>query len=417
MKAEIITVGTELLFGDTLDTHSSYLSRECRQLGITIQYHTSIGDVQEHMYQLFELATQRSDLVIVCGGLGPTMDDMTKETLADFLGVQLVMDEKIRQDIHRYIQNRYQFIPQNNNKQAYVFPNGTIFPNHYGTAPGLAVSFKSTTYIVLPGPPKELIPMFTKYVRPFLIRLFPDQRKICYTDLLFFGIGESFLEDQIKDLVTHAKNPHIATYLSKSGVQLRITGHGDDESIIRKEIDQLKQEILKRIGEYCYSEENQSLEEVLIQKLQKQQKTISCIEGLTGGLFSHLLSTVPGSQSVFQGGWIGKAFFAEKTGEFVSSSNHHHPKINLPICTPNALAEQALDQWGSDFGVSISGIYESSSQGKMKGRIDIGLAEKNEFTRVYRVSLMGTTQRIQQSAARYAMFILQQRLKKGEATS
>lgn len=417
MKAEIITVGTELLFGDTIDTHSSFLSRECRQLGISIQYHTSIGDVRDHMYELFELATQRSDLVIVCGGLGPTMDDMTKEILADFLGVELVLDEKLKNKIHRQLQDRYQLVPQNNNKQAYVFPNGTIFPNHYGTAPGLAISLKSTTYILLPGPPKELIPMFTRYIRPYLIRLFPDHRKICYTDLLFFGMGESFLEDQIKDLIIHAKNPHIATYLSKSGVQLRITGHGDDESVIHKEIEQLKKEILNRIGEYCYSEKNESLEEVLVQNLKKHRKTISCIEGFTGGLFSHLLSTVPGSHSVFRGASIGEAFLSNKTRKWVPSPKQNWKETYKFVWTPDVLAEQALDQWGSDFGISISGIYQASSLGKMKGRIDIGLAEKNEFTRIYRLSLSGSAQRIQESAARYAMFILQQRLKKGEATS
>lgn len=418
MKAEIITVGTELLIGDTVDTHSSFLSRHCLHIGISVHCHTSIGDDQKRMLELFHIATTRSDLVIICGGLGPTMDDKTKETLGQYLGIELVSDLEVTKHLERYFYERYhEKIPSNNYKQTYVFPQGIVFPNDHGTAPGLAISKNQTTYVLLPGPPKELVPMFEKYVRPFLIGLLPAKQIILHDDLSFFGIGESLLEDKISDLVEHSLNPSVATYIYKSSVIVRITGRGSDRSKVQQQIDKCKKKILNRVGEYCYSEQKEKIEEVVVRMLCNQNRTVAFAESCTGGLLAHYISTVPGCSSVFHGGLVSYTNQAKEKLKLVSSSAL---KTNGSVhwMTAKAMAENVFMQFDTDFALSITGVAGPSSvEEKPVGIVYIGLSERGEPTRIYQLKFRGSRQTIQQSAARHALFILQQRLKKGEVTS
>lgn len=418
MKAEIITIGTELLIGDTVDTHSSFLSRQCLHIGISVQYHTSIGDDPARMRELFHVATTRSDLIMICGGLGPTIDDQTKEILAQYLQVELVPDPDVTRHLERYFYERYRKkIPSNNYKQTYVFPQGMVFPNDHGTAPGLAISKNRKTYILLPGPPRELVPMFEKYVRPFLIGLRPEKQLLLYNDLSFFGIGESLLEEKIRDLVEDDDHPHLATYLYESSVIFRITGRGSNQSKVQQQIDQCKKKILRRVGAYCYSEQKEKLEETVVRTLHTQHQTVACAESCTGGLLSHLITTVPGSSSVFHGGVVSYTNQAKEQLQLVSSSDL---KSNGSIheMTAKSMAENVLKQFDTDFALSITGVAGPSSvEEKPVGIVFIGLAEKKETTRIYQFKFRGSRQTIQQFAARHALFILQQRLKKGEVTS
>lgn len=414
MNAEIITIGTELMLGDTVDTHSSFLSRECRQLGISVLYHTSVDDDYTRLLSLFQMVSARSQLVIICGGLGPTMDDITKEVLADFLGIALVPDLSLVTKLEDHFKD-HQSIPPGNYKQTYVFPQGVVFPNHHGTAPGLAISVNETTYILLPGPPKELIPLFQKNIRPFLSHLFPEKESIVYRELSFFGISESILEDKIKDLIKQADNPILATYLYETGVLLRITGKGEQVKMMRR-IEQLKREILQRVGEYCYSEQKEKLEEVVVHRLKAKNQTLGCVEDCTGGLLTHLLSKVSGSETTLQGGWITHSHQAKVRHQLVSAEQlANYGAVHAK--TTRFMAEQALGQLETDFALSITGVTEPFEKAKPVGTIYIGLAEREKPTHVYQLSLRGTRKRIQQSAARHALFILQQRLRKGEATS
>lgn len=418
MNAEIITVGSELLIGDTIDTHSSFLSRQCLHIGISVQYHTSVGDNQEQMLKMFRIASSRSDLVIVCGGLGPTMDDQTKETLGEFLGIQLVQDPEVTKRLERHFYERYQKrIPSNNYKQTYVFPQGIVFPNDHGTAPGLAVSKNQTTYVLLPGPPRELVPMFERYVRPFLVGLLSSKSISYYSDLSFFGLGESLLEDKIRDLVKSSHNPRLATYIYESSVILRITGTGKDQSKVQQQIEMYKEKVLQRIGEYCYSEQKEKIEEAVVKTLQQQNWTVAVAESCTGGLLAHLITTVPGSSAVFHGGLVSYTYQAKEELKLVSRTTLDQlGSIHWHIA--KQMAENVRERFDTDFALSITGVAGPSSvEGKPVGLVYIGFSEKGKSTRTYQFKFRGSRETIQQSAARYALFILQQRLKKGEVTS
>lgn len=412
MRAEIITVGSELVFGRTIDTHSAYLSRECFQLGIEVFYHTSVGDNRERLYQSIALARSRSDLVFLCGGLGPTMDDLTKETLADFLEIELVQDGDTLQRLNKIFAHRT-FIPSNNLKQTYVFPTGTVFINDYGTAPGLAVIQDGVIYVLLPGPPSELIPMFRMSVKGFLEQIFNEGAIRTHT-LSFFGIGESDLEDRLQDIMVLKPDLRIATYAKEAELTLCITAKADDLDQINQQIQSTRSEILDRVGVYCFSEDEESLEEITISFLRKSAQSISVAESCSGGLLSYLLSTVPGSSRELKGGSV--CYTNQIKNEVVGV-----PEIVLNMYgavssqTAEVLAERTRECFQTDFSLSITGIAGPAKvEEKPIGLVYIALAEKNQTTRTYQFQFSGSRKRIQLFAAKYALFILLQRIKKGE---
>ncbi|MBA4494411.1 competence/damage-inducible protein A [Paenactinomyces guangxiensis] len=417
MRAEIITVGTELLLGQTLDRHSAYLSQECSSLGIDVYFHTSVGDDARRLLEVIRIASSRSDLVLLCGGLGPTMDDLTKETLARFLKVNLIQDSASLAHLQKIFAGRSLPIPENNYKQTYVFPGGTVFPNENGTAPGLAITSAGITYVLMPGPPKELVPMFEHHVRPFLIGLLPEKQVIVSHPLSFFGIGESLLEKRLSDIIEQQTNPVIATYAKEAGVTLRLTAKARDDQAAHDLIAPVRAQILDRVGEYCFSEEDSSLEEVVVSLLRQQKRSIALAESCTGGLAAHLLSTVPGSSHTLKGGFV--SYTDEVKNEIV-----HVPKQVLieegaiSSAAAEAMAQQTRQQFQSDFALSITGVAgPDPAEGKPVGQVFVGLAEVHQPTRVYQYLLKGSRQRIQLLAAKHALFILQQRLKKGETTT
>jgi nicotinamide-nucleotide amidase len=414
MLAEIITVGTELITGSTVDTHSAYLSRECFSLGVEVQFHSTVGDDRKRLLEAIRLAASRSGLVFLCGGLGPTLDDLTKETLAEFLGVELVRDPVVQERLEWYFEGRGTPMPPNNYKQALVFPGGMVFQNDHGTAPGLAVTQEGVTFVLLPGPPGELIPMFEKSVRPFLQDRIAGGQVFVSESLSFYGIGESALEEKVKDLVEAGNNPVVATYAKEAGVVLRITARAESEEKARQAILPVKKEIMRRVGHYCFSEREQSLEEVIVSTLTREGKTIAVAESCTAGLLSHLLATVPGCSRVLKGGFVVYADQAKESVAGVPADILSRFGAVSPE-TAEALATAALERFDADFALSVTGVAgPDSSEGKPPGLVFIGLAEAGKPTRVYRLSLKGNRRRIQLHAAKTACFILQQRLKKGE---
>lgn len=412
MRAEIITVGSELVLGRTTDTHSAYLSKECFQLGIEVFFHTSVGDDRQRLYQSISLAHSRSDLVFLCGGLGPTMDDLTKETLADFLKVELVQDKDTLQRLHKIFAHR-PFIPPNNLKQTYVFPNGTVFVNNYGTAPGLTVMHDGVLYVLLPGPPSELIPMFKTCVKDFLERNV-SEGAIRTHILSFFGIGESNLEDRLQDIMVLRHDLRVATYVKDAEVTLCITVKANELKQIIHQIESTRREILDRVGAYCFSEEDQSLEDIVIILLRKRGQSVSVAESCSGGLLSYLLSTVPGSSGELVGGSV--CYTNEIKNEVVGvpeSVLNTYGAVSRK--TAEVLAERTRKRFYTDFSISITGVAGPASiEDKPVGLVYIAISEKNQPTRTYQFQFSGSRKRIQLFAAKYALFILLQRLKKGE---
>ncbi|TCS92586.1 competence/damage-inducible protein A [Hazenella coriacea] len=415
MRAEIITVGTELLLGQTLDRHSQYLSQECSPLGIGVYYHTSVGDNRQRLLEVIQLASSRSELIFLCGGLGPTMDDLTKETLAEYLDVRLIQDPETVTHLEKLFVGRT--IATNNFKQTYVFPDGVVFTNQNGTAPGLSVKSKGVTYICLPGPPNELVPMFETSIRPFLLQLLPEKQVIDSHTLSFFGIGESLLEERLNDIIENQTNPTIAPYAKEAGVTLRITAKAKDKTTAHAMVQPTLSAIMERVGEYCFSEKEESLEEVVISFLKQQQRTLSVVESCTGGLLAHMVTSVPGSSEVFKGGIVS----------YTNEVKNQIAQVPLDVLqqhgavsswTAESLATQTLKQFQTDLSLSITGVAgPDPSEGKPVGLVYIGLAEKGQPSRVYQFQFKGSRRRIQLLAAKYALFILQQCLKKGETTT
>lgn len=414
MQVEIITVGTELISGQTLDRHSHYLSRECFTLGIPVHYHTSVGDHPQQLFEVMKLASQRANLIFICGGLGPTEDDLSKETLAQYLQEELIQDPEVVAHLKRFFQKRSAPIPINNFKQSYVFKNGIVFHNEHGTAPGLAITKNQVTYILLPGPPGELKPMFETRVRPFLLEKLSTEAKIVIRNYSFFDIGESRLAEVLNDLIRESKNPLLATYALEVGVILRATAFAKTEAEAESLFASIEDEIFKRTGNYCYSTENESLEQVVFRLLSKQNLSVAFAESCTGGLLSHLLTTVPGSSAVLKGGIV--CYTDEVKASLVQVPHDLLKRYGaVSFQTAKALAENTRAQLNADFAVSTTGVAgPSSAEGKPVGLVWIGLAEKGKTTKVYRLDLNGSRERIQLVAAKYALFILQQRLKKGE---
>ena len=285
MVAELVCVGTELLLGNIVNTNAAYLSEMCARLGLSMYYQTVVGDNEERMYGVISQAVERSDVVILCGGLGPTQDDMTKEVAAKVMGKKLVEDEHSRRCIQEYMDNYLISHPDmtltaNNWKQAVVPEGAIVLDNANGTAPGLILEENGKLVILLPGPPNELIPMFENQVYPFLHSRQPE---VIYSRMVkVCGIGESMLEEQIRDLIDSQTNPTIATYAKTGEVHLRITARAEDEAAAKKMIKPMIRELKERFGKNIYTtDEKKTLEDCVVDLLKDQKLTLTTVESCT----------------------------------------------------------------------------------------------------------------------------------------
>ncbi|MDO6354322.1 competence/damage-inducible protein A [Caloramator sp. CAR-1] len=300
MIAEVISIGTELLLGDIVNTNAQYIARRLKDLGIFVYYQTVVGDNEKRLMDAFEIAFKRSDIVITTGGLGPTQDDLSKEVAAKYFNKNLILDEETLRSVEEYFSRRKLPLTEGIKKQALIIEGAKALKNDYGTAPGIYFEKNGKVLIMMPGPPKEMIPLFENRVVPILLR---------YTDnilmskvLRIAGIGESFVEDRIKDLIEDQTNPTIAPYVKDGEVTLRITAKAKDEREAIELIEPLVKEINERLEGYVYGEGDTSLEEVLGNLLLKHNLKIAVAESCTGGMITSRLVNFPGiSASLVEG--------------------------------------------------------------------------------------------------------------------
>ena len=302
MKAEIISVGTEILLGDIVNTNSQYLARELANMGIEVYYQSTVGDNEERILNAFEESLKRNDIVITTGGLGPTNDDITKEVACKYFGQELVLNEPSLEKISNYFKRLNIKLSDNNKKQAYFPKEAIILENNHGTAPGAILKKDNKMIVVLPGPPREMKPMFEDAVKPYLEKY--TNSVLVSRILRTFGIGESLLEEEIIDIIKEQTNPTIAPYAKDSEAILRITAKADNkeeaENLIKPVVDKIKE----RVGEYIYGEGETSLEDEVSKLLVKKNLTIAVAESCTGGLVSSSLINYPGISSVFMEGCV-----------------------------------------------------------------------------------------------------------------
>lgn len=303
MTAEIICVGTELLLGNIVNTNAAYMAEQLAGVGISCYYQSVVGDNEERLLETINIAMKRSEVIILSGGLGPTEDDLSKETAAKACKRKLVMHESSRQAIEDYFASKGITPTENNWKQALIPEGAKVIANANGTAPGIIIEEKNCKLILLPGPPGELIPMFEGTVIDYLNALTPgvivsQTVKIC-------GIGESSVETQIKDLIDSQTNPTIATYAKIGEVHIRVTAAAVDKKEAKKLIKPVVKELKERFGNYIYTtDEKVSLEQAVVDLLLANNLTVTAAESCTGGMFSARLINVSGVSEVYKSGYV-----------------------------------------------------------------------------------------------------------------
>lgn len=303
MVAEILSVGTEILMGEIINTNASFIAAECVKAGISCYNQQVVGDNAGRLKSAFELALSRSDIVIASGGLGPTEDDLTKETAAELFGYELVEHAPSKKALEEFFAKRNRPVSKNNYKQIMFPKESVVLPNPNGTAPGVIMSKDDKHIILMPGPPSEMKPMFLDHVKPFLEKL--SDGVICSVTVKETGIGESAAEDLIADLIDSQTNPTIATYAKTGEVHIRISARAENKKEAKKLITPVKKEILKRFGDHVFTtDENVTLEEAIVKILKKKELSLTCAESCTGGLLSGRLISVPGISDIYKSGFI-----------------------------------------------------------------------------------------------------------------
>lgn len=414
MIAEIIAVGTELLMGQINNTNARYISARFPDADVYVYYHTVVGDNPGRLSACLNHALERADVVITTGGLGPTQDDLTKETISKALRLELIPDKETLEGIHRFFKERGRVAAPNNEKQGY-FPKGAlILRNDNGTAPGCLIEKDGKIIIMMPGPPWEMEPMFEKSVLPYFMK---DARSKLYSVYLrMFGIGESSMEDIINDLVTEQSNPTIAPYAKRGEITLRITakynpGEDDPKKIIAPVLD----EINKRLGEYIYSYKNEELNEKVANMLIERNCKIALAESCTGGMLTSMLTDIPGISAVLDRSVVTYSYEAKISELGVrADSLEKHGAVSKDVA--EEMAQGIRKSAGSDIGIGITGIAgpEGGTDDKPVGLVYVALADK-EGTVVKKLNLWGDRDRIRHSTCLNALDMIRKNLNKAKA--
>lgn len=389
MNAEIIAVGSELLLGQITNTNARYISSQLAELGINVYYHTVVGDNPERLKDAIEVAESRADLLIFSGGLGPTKDDLTKETIARHLNTELVMDEVALKSIQAFFKRANRPMTDNNKKQALVLNSCEVLENHHGMAPGMFYSANDRVYILLPGPPKEMEPMFQFEAKPLLAKWLNQGDVIISHVLRFYGIGEAELETRIQDILDLQSNPTIAPLASDGEVMLRITAKTSTEEDAWELIHQTKEVILERVGIHLYGYNNDSLVSSAAKLLIQNGLTIAAAESLTAGLFQSELATISGISDTLIGGVVIYTADSKINQLGVPKEIIEDYGVVSEQCAI-AMATRVKTMFGSDIGVGLTGAAgPTSHDNEPAGSIWIALAWQNNEIKTIKLELSG----------------------------
>lgn len=415
MKAEIIAVGTEILTGQIVNTNAQFLSEKLAEIGVDVYFQTAVGDNEARLLSLLEIASQRSNLVILTGGLGPTEDDLTKQTLAKFLGKALVFDPQAQEKLDIFFAHRPDYArTPNNERQAQIVEEATPLPNETGLAVGGVSEVDGVTYVVLPGPPSELKPMVLNQLLPKLM----TGTKLYSRVLRFFGIGESQLVTILADLIDHQTDPTLAPYAKTGEVTLRLSTKAVSQEKADQALDILENQILSRqtfegisLRDICYGYgEETSLASVVVEELKKRQKSITAAESLTAGLFQATLADFSGVSAIFNGGFV--TYSLEEKSKMLDISEQELKEHGVVSeFTARKMAEQARLKTQSDYGVSLTGVAGPDSlEGHPAGTVFIGLAHA-KGTEVIKANIAGRSRAdVRQIAVMHAFNLVRKAL-------
>lgn len=382
---ELISVGTEILLGDILNTDAQFLSIELARLGISVIHQSTVGDNRERLLAQLKEATDRSDIIILSGGLGPTPDDLTKEVCCEFFGKKMFLHEPTVEKIKTYFSTKGMKMAQNNLKQAMLPKDCVIFPNDNGTAPGMAIEKDGVHILVLPGPPRELKPMFRNCAVPYLMQF--SDRIIVSHNIRTFGIGESLMAERVNDLFD-TENPTVAPYAKDGEALLRVTAMARTKEEAENLCKPVINEIKNRLDGFVYGVDYTCIEEAVIEKLKEKHMKVATAESCTGGLIAKRITDVPGASEVFDCGIISYANEIKHRVLGVSEDDlNKYGAVSEPVA--RQMAQGALKVSGADIAVSVTGIAgpDSDSTNKPVGLVYIGLADRdNVWVRELRTS-------------------------------
>ncbi len=388
-KAEILCVGTELLLGDIINTNASFIAQQLASLGIAVYRQGVVGDNADRLRQTLEEAFSRADLLILSGGLGPTYDDLTKETAADFFGRRMIRDESVLREIETYFMARYGDLAKmtpNNRKQADVPEGAIVLHNPNGTAPGIILEGGGKTAVLLPGPPRELEPMMADQVVPYLMKR--TGRVFVSRSIHLAEIGESAVEAALEHLMRESANPTLAPYAKDGEVRLRVTASAKtEEEAVFLCNDMIAKEKNSSVAPYIYGIDIGTAEEALVHALATRGLTVAAAESCTGGLVAARLTSVSGASAVLHGSFVTYAEEAKESLVGVSrESLDRYSAVSETVAAE--MARGARERMRSDIGISVTG-YAGPSGGTEKdpvGTVYIGISTKKE-TSVKRLAL------------------------------
>lgn len=411
MTVELISVGTELLLGNIVNTNANYLSKKCAQLGYSLYYQVTVGDNEGRLCDSLKSALSRSDVVILTGGLGPTQDDMTKETVAKVLGKELIMDEHTKERIASFFKFRYHSIPippvitENNWKQALKIDGCIVLDNDNGTAPAYIIEEGDKVVVLLPGPPSEMIPLFDQKVYPYLSK---KQDQIFVSSMVkICGVGESKAETDILDLIESQTNPTVAPYAKDAQVHFRITAAAKSQEEGEELIKPVVLELYRRFGDHIYStKESEELEDVVVNLLTNRGFTLTTAESCTGGLLTGRLVNVAGVSKVYKEGFITYSNEAKikHLGVKEETLNTYGAVSSQ---TAQEMAIGAAKNTHSDVALAITGIAgpDGGTPEKPVGLVYVGCYVDGKVT-VKELRLRGNRQRVREQSIILSMDLL-----------
>ncbi|MBW9144943.1 competence/damage-inducible protein A [Clostridium sp. CM027] len=396
MKAEILSVGTEILLGDIVNTNAQYIAKRLADLGISVYHQCVVGDNPERLLESYRLAFSRADLVITSGGLGPTKDDLTKEVAFEYFGKRSVVHEASLKIIEDYFKDMNRPMTKSNKKQAYFPVDAVVIPNNNGTAPGCIIEKNGKIIALLPGPPWEMKPMFEEAVIPYLKKF--AQGVLVSKVLRVIGVGESSAEEMIEDILNNQTNPTVAPYAKAGEMTFRITAKANTQEEGTRLIAPMEDEIRRRLGNNIYGEGNTTLENVLGEMLINKKLTISTAESCTGGMVAAKLINYPGISSAFIEGAITYSNEAKINRLGVARETlDKYGAVSSEVAAE--MAQGIAKTAGTSIGLSTTGIAgpDGGSAEKPVGLVYVGLYINGEV-KTKMLKLSGNRQKIRESA-------------------
>jgi len=382
MQAEIITIGDEILIGQIVDTNSAWIAQKLNAIGVRVKQISSVSDDRQHILAALKEAKGRADIILITGGLGPTKDDITKKTLAEYFGVSLVENKAALANVEaifRRIRGTFTELLEVNKQQALVPENCEVILNRNGTAPGMWFNHEGKVYMSMPGVPHEMMYMMEEAVIPKLKVTFELPHIIHHT-ILTAGEGESYLAEKIKD-IEESLPAHIKlAYLPKLGqVRLRLSGYGGDEAMLQKQVSEFAARITERVGASVIAQEDIPLEKAILNFMAERDLTLSTAESCTGGYISHLITQHAGSSKVFFGGAVSYSYELKESVLGVKNETlWQHGAVSEE--TVREMVEGALLNFKSDYAVAVTGIAgpDGGTPEKPVGTVWIGVANKEK---------------------------------------